>query len=116
MPVFAFGQTRAFHWYKFGPPIVPQWLAETIARRIGALQPAKLLAWQKGTVKLLIVFMYAAVHSALLTACREAYDLARGNAVPGFLPIMVWGRWGLPMPFRVRGALLQPAALTSALV
>lgn len=34
MPVFCFGQTDMFHWVKLGPPVVPRWLTERIARTI----------------------------------------------------------------------------------
>ena len=37
MPVFCFGQTEQYSWVKLGPPFVPQWVAESIARFIGFL-------------------------------------------------------------------------------
>ena len=37
LPVFVFGQTDAYSWVKMGPPVVPQWLTQRIARMIGFL-------------------------------------------------------------------------------
>ena len=53
VPVFCFGQTDMFHWAKLGPPLIPQWLAERIARAIK------------------------------------------------FLPLLMWGAWGSPVPRKV---------------
>ena len=79
MPVFAFGQTRAFHWFKFGPPIVPQWLAEIIARRIGAQQPASPFPWCMAAVRLSPCNFYVAIYM---------HDLANSNSL--CLRLIVW--------------------------
>ena len=54
VPVFVFGQSAAYSWVKLGPPFLPQWLAQRIARAIG------------------------------------------------FLPLLMYGVWGSPLPHPVR--------------
>jgi 2-acylglycerol O-acyltransferase 2 len=37
VPVFVFGQTDMYSWVKLGPPFLPEWLTQRIARAIGFL-------------------------------------------------------------------------------
>ncbi|GLC68057.1 hypothetical protein PLESTF_000640200 [Pleodorina starrii] len=37
VPVWAFGQTRAYSWVRPGPPLVPAWLVSRISRTFGAV-------------------------------------------------------------------------------
>lgn len=37
VPVWAFGQTRAYSWIRPGPPLVPSWLVARMSRVLGAV-------------------------------------------------------------------------------
>ena len=45
VPVFCFGQTDTYHWVRLGPPLLPQWLALAIARKLRFLPLIMLGSW-----------------------------------------------------------------------
>ncbi|EFJ41256.1 hypothetical protein VOLCADRAFT_77655 [Volvox carteri f. nagariensis] len=64
VPVWAFGQTRAYSWIRPGPPLVSSWLVSRISRTFGAVP----------------IFMYGAYGSSM--PHRERITVVVGRPIP----------------------------------